>query len=389
MSNRRRPRRPAARPRRREAESVLRAGPAEFAAALPELLGFPPVESLVLLFLGGGDRPDRRMSLTLRLDLLPAERDAEVAREVVGSAAELRPWGALVFVVTADPDDQVLLVPPDPWRETPSRTDVLDRPTVPDLPRRSLVHAVIEELSTLGTQTVDAVLVRDGRWWSYPDVAPATGAGPGTPLDPEASRLTGIAAMRGEVVDPNRDAVVARAWPTQPTSAELAHVCRRADAALDVRIARGAPLEELVEEGWKVVRRAVAACVPGSRMTPTDEELAQVGVALTLVPVRDRALALTAGDDDDLLAAAEALWAELNARLPDELAAVPALLLGLSAWLRGAGVLAVAALERSLYCEPTSMAELVLQAVVAGTEPAVLRAVLTGPEDAAGDDRAA
>jgi hypothetical protein len=381
MSNSRRPRRPPARPRRREPESVLRAGPAEFAAALPELLGFPPVESLVLLFLGGGDRPDRRMSLTLRLDLLPAEHDAEVARQVVARAEALRPWGALVFVVSEDPDDQVVLVRPDPWRGTPPRTDVLDRPTVPDLPRRSLVHAVIEELSTLGAQTVDAVLVRDGRWWSYPDVVPATGAGLGTPLDPDTSRLTGIAALRGEVVDPDRDAVVARAWPTRPTSAELAHVCRRADAALDVRIARGASLEELVDEGWSAVRRAVAACAPGSRAQLGDDELARVGVALTLVPVRDRALALTAGDDDDLLAAAESLWADLNARLPDELAAVPALLLGLSAWLRGAGVLAVAALERSLVCEPTSMAELVLQAVVANTEPQVLRAVLTDPED--------
>ncbi len=363
---------------------MLRAGPAEFAAALPELLGFRPVESLVLLFLGGGDRPDRRMSLTLRLDLLAAEHDAEVARQVVARAEALRPWGALVFVVSEDPDDQVVLVQPDPWRDTPPRTDVLDRPTVPDLPRRPLVHAVIEELSALGTQTVDAVLVRAGRSWSYPDVATSTGAGPGIPLDPDASRLTGIAALRGEVVDPDRDTVVARAWPTRPTSAELAHVCRRADATLDVRIARGASLGELVDEGWDVVRRAVAACVPGSRWAPTDEELAQVAVALTLAPVRDLALELTAGDDDDQLAAAEVLWADLNARLPDELAAVPALLLGLSAWLRGAGVLAVAALERSLYCEPTSMAELVLQAVVGNTEPAVLRAVLTGPEDVAG-----
>ena len=382
MSNSRRPRRPPARPRRREPESVLRAGPAEFAAALPELLGFPPVESLVLLFLGGGGRPDRRMSLTLRLDLLAAEHDAEVARQVVSRAQTLRPWGALVFVVTEDPDDQVVLVQPDPWRDTPSRTDVLDRPTVPDLPRRPLVHAVIEELSALGAQTVDAVLVRDDRWWSYPDVVPATGAGPGTPLDQDGSRLSGIAALSGEVVDRDRDAVVARAWPTRPTSAEVAHLCRRADAVLDVRIARGASLEELVDEGWDAVRRAVSACVPGSRTSLTDEELTQVGVALTLVPVRDLALELTAGDDDDLLAAAEALWADLNARLPDELAAVPALLLGVSAWLRGAGVLAVAALERSLHCAPMSMTELVLQAVVGNTEPATLRAVLTGPEDA-------
>jgi hypothetical protein len=361
---------------------VLRAGPAEFAAALPELLGFPPVESLVLLFLGGGGRPDRRMSLTLRLDLLAAEHDREVAREVVAKAAALSPWGALVFVVSEDTDDQVAAVQPDPWREALPRAGARERPTVPDLPRRALVHAVVEELSALGTQTVDAVLVRAGRWWSYPDVVPATGAGEGTPLDPGASRLTGIAALGGEVVDPDRGAVVGRAWPTRPTSAELALVCRRRDAELDVAIARGARLDELADEGWSVVLRALAACAPGSRTTLTDDEVAEVGVALTLVPVRDRALILTVGDDDDLQAAAEGLWTQLNDRLPTELAAVPALLLGLAVWLRGAGVLAVAALERSVWCSPTSMADLVLQAVLANTEPAVLRTLLGDPEEA-------
>lgn len=175
--------------------------------------------------------------------------------------------------------------------------------------------------------------------------------------------------------------MVARAWPTAPTSAELTLLCRRAEAALDVAVARGVPLDVLGEEGWSTVRRAAAAYAPGSRTPLPDEELARVAVALTLVPVRDRALALTAGDDDTLPAAAEALWTDLNTRLPAELAAVPAMLLGLAAWLRGAGVLAVAALERSLHCAPTAMAQMLLQAVEANTAPAVLRTVLSGPED--------
>lgn len=384
MSSSRRPRRPLApRPaRRREPSSVLRAGPAEFAASLPELLGFPPVESLVLVFLGGVGRPDRRLSLHLRLDLLPAEHDREVARQVVAHLRRLRPAGALLFVVTEDPDEQVTAVRPHPARPALPRADLDSRPTVPDLPRRALVHAVVEELDGLGTTTVDAVLVRAGRWWSYPDVAPSTGAGEGTPLDPAGSRLTGVAAMHGDVVDTDRAAVVARAWPTAPVSAELELACVRVDAEWDVRLRRGGDVGELVEEGWAAVRAAVDAYVPGSRTTPTVEDLARVGVALCLVPVRDRALALAAGDDDDLRAATEALGADLNARLPDDLAAVPALLLGLTAWQRGAGVLAVAAVERSLWCERTSMGELLLQAMRANTEPAVLRAAMAGPEHA-------
>ncbi len=375
-------RRPAARPRRREPRSVLRAGPAEFAASLPELLGFPPVESLVLLLLGGGDRPDRRLSLTLRLDLLPAEHDVEVAGQVVARVQALRPWGALVFVVSADPDDEVVLLRPEPAR---GATPAHRHPGPADRARPAAA-------AVGGTRSSTSWRRWGRRRWTPCWSATAGGGatptwtrrparGPGTPLDPDSSRLTGIAALTGDVVDPDRDAVVARAWPTWPASAELAQLCLRADAELDVRIARGAALGELVDEGWGSVLQAVRACVPGTRTALPDRQLAQVAVALTLVPVRDLALALAAGDDEDLTAAAEALWVELNARVPVELAAVPALLLGLAAWLRGAGVLAVAALERSLCCGPTPMAELVLQAVAANTEPAVLRAVLTNPED--------
>ncbi|MCO7219308.1 DUF4192 domain-containing protein [Klenkia sp. PcliD-1-E] len=384
MSRPRRPRRPAApRPARRRAPaSVLRAGPAEFAAALPELLGFPPVESLVVVCLGGVGRPDRRVSLHVRLDLLAAEHDREVARRVVAHLRRLRPAGALLFVVTENPDDQVSSIRPDHRQPARPRADATARPTVPDLPRRGLVQQLVEELAALGTATVDALLVRGGRWWSYPDVEPATGAGPGTPLDVAGSRLTGVAALHGDVVDADRDAVVARAWPTAPVSAELELACVRVDAQWDVRLRRGGDVSELVEEGWAAVRAAVDAYAPGSRTTPAVEDLALVGVALALVPVRDRALALAAGEDDDLRAAVEAMGADLNARLPGELAAVPALLLGVTAWQRGAGVLAVAAVERSLWCEPTSMGELLLQAMRANAEPAVLRAAMADPEHA-------
>ncbi|SDH10875.1 DUF4192 domain-containing protein [Klenkia brasiliensis] len=385
MPRSRRPRRPQPRrpqPLRRGPTSTLRAGPGEFAAALPDLLGFPPTESLVLLCLGGGDRPDRRLGLNLRVDLLPAEVDAEVAPQVVAPLGRVRPAGVLLFVVTADPDDQVAAGPPDPLGPGAPRSDAGARPTVPDLPRRALVRAVVDELTALGVPTVDAVLVRDGRWWSYADVDPATGAGPGTPLDPGGSRLAGLAALRGEVVDADRDAVVARAWPSRPPSAELVHACTRADAQLEVRLLRGASLPDVVDEEWAAVRAAVDAHLPGSRSALPDDEVARVAVSLTLVPVRDRVLTLASGEDDDLTAAVEALGADLNARLPDELAAVPALLLGFTAWVRGAGVLAVAALERSMACEPTTMGELLLQAVRGGAEPAVLRAAMLGPADA-------
>lgn len=385
MSRRRRTpasRRPVPRVPLREPTTVLRGRAEEFAAALPELLGYPPVESLVLVYLGGDGRRPRQRSLTLRLDLLPVEHDREVAR-AVGAPLQAfgePPWGALVFVVTEDADDAVARIQADPWRITLPRPDAVHRPTVPDLPRRALAHAVAEELAAWGVQTVDAVLVRAGRWWSYPDVDRLTGAGLGEPLDPAGSRLAGIAAMTGTVVGADREAVVARAWPTTPATGEMRAACHRADDEVG-GLADGDPAL-IVETLWSVVRDGVAAYAPGSRSGLPDAELARVGTALQLVPVRDRALALASGEDDDLLAAAEALWADLNARLPTDLAAVPALLLGYAAWLRGDGVFAVAAVERALTCDPgLSMARLLLQALRGAVAPAVLRAMMLDPED--------
>ncbi len=48
---------------------------------------------------------------------------------------------------------------------------------------------------------------------------------------------------------------------------------------------------------------------------------------------------------------------------------------------RGSGVLAVAALERSLACGAHAMAEMLLQAVLANIPPDVLRAIMRAPED--------
>ncbi len=292
------------------------------------------------------------------------------------------PSAALVFLVTQDPDDLVAAVRADPWHSEEPRPEAVRGPEVPDLPRRPLVHACIQQLAELGVATVDAVLVRDDRWWSYPDVDPRTGAGPGDPLDPHGSRLAGLAALSGHVVETDREAVVARAWPTAPVTRHMETACLWADSELGDRVPADGDVAAVLETCWVTVRDAVAAYAPGSRAALSDDAAAAVGIALQLVPVRDRALALVAGADDDSTAAAEALWTDLNARLPADLAGVAALLLGYTAWLRGSGVLAVAALERSLAVAPSSMAQLLLEAVSARTPPDVLRDLMADPEDA-------
>lgn len=381
MSRSRRPR-PPRRPRRSTPVATLRGGAEDFAAALPEIVGYPPTESLVLLFLGGAGRRPRQHSLSLRVDLADPEHDAVMAATVAGQGARVDPPpnAALLFVVTEDPDDLVRDLRPQPGLAPRHRPD--DGP-LPDLPRRALVHACVEELAAAGIATVDAVLVRAGRWWSYPDVDPRCGAGEGTPLDPGSSRLAGIAALRGDTVEVDRAAVVARAWPTAPPTRHMETACLWADSELADRLGTGGVIPAVVEECWTTVRQALAAYAPGSRRALSDDAAAAVGVALQLVPVRDRALLLIATDEDDdeLRAATEALWTDLNVRLPADLAGVPAMLLGLTAWLHGSGVLATAALERSMACQPSSMAQMLQQAVYGNVPPDVLRDVLSSPED--------
>ena len=378
--------RPAAAAARRTPTGVLRGRSEEFAAVLPEIIGFPPTESVVVLCFGGGGRRPKELVFTVRLDLTDAEHDHDVVAAALQHVRRIQPppQRVMVFLVTEGPDDEVVGIAADPWQVARDRPQAADRPTVPDLPRRALVHAFVEGFEDMGVATHDAVLVRGGRWWSYPDVDPRTGTGPGTELDPTGSRLSGVAALTGRVVQPDRAAEAARAWPTAPPTIAQLGACQRAERELVARLEQEEP-EVVVADAQAAVEAALAAHEPGSRVALTRDALARVGVGLLLVPVRDHALALSTTGEDDAgeiaAAAAENLWTELATRLPDDLASVPALLLGYTAWLRGSGVLAVSALQRSLQCEHSSMGEMLLQAVRANTPPDVLRAIMRDPED--------
>jgi hypothetical protein len=365
---------------------VLRGRAEEFAAVLPEIIGFPPTESVVVLCFGGAGRRPKELVFTVRLDLADAEHDRDLVEAVLQHVHRIQPppQKVMFFVVTEAPDDEVTGIAADPWQVVLHRPGADLRPTVPDLPRRPLVHAFVEGFADIGTATQDAVLVRAGRWWSYPDVDPLTGAGAGTELDPVGSRLSGVAALNGRVVHPDRAAAAARAWPTAPPTIAQLGACQRAERDLVARLEDEDP-QVVVADMQAAVEDALAAHQPGSRVALTRDALARVGAGLLLVPVRDHALTLSTTSRDDAgdlaSAAAENLWTELVTRLPDDLAAVPALLLGYTAWLRGSGVLAVSALHRSLECEHSSMGEMLLQAIQANTPPDVLRAIMRDPGD--------
>jgi hypothetical protein len=301
--------------------------PGEIAAGLPYLVGFPPVESVVLIGLGGAS--GGRVGLTVRADLLPAEHTVPMA-------------GALADRMVTDEPDSVLLV---------VVTEAADEPGGeggPDLPRRELVHELVTTLFERGIGVRDALLVRRGRWWSYDCPHRCCDPDAGTPLPTGVGELAAASVASGQVVVRDRSELEARLQPITPEDLLLVTSTMLTVAEAHATRARESGWDRVVEESWRAVLGAVAHRRPGSPgatvLLPV-EELAQVVWALQHRAVRDRALGLALGADAP---AAEALWTECTRRAPFMVAAAPATLLAVSAWLRGDGAMAGVALDHAL-----------------------------------------
>jgi hypothetical protein len=109
--------------------------------------------------------------------------------------------------------------------------------------------------------------------------------------------------------------------------------------------------------GREAVDTAFARCERGENLT--DDEVAWLAVLLTSVPVRDHAWVRMDADERQVR-----LWTDVLRRVDPELAAAPAGLLSFAAWQAGHGVLAVAAVERALHCEPDYTMALLMEQVL-------------------------
>jgi hypothetical protein len=318
----------------------------ELAAGLPHLLGYRPRESVVLVALGG--RSGRRVGLTVRGDLPPAEYGRELATTMASRLAGDRPRRALAFVVS----------------EAPDRTG-------PDLPHRGLVHELVMALDAHGLPLEQAVLVRGGRWWDFDCPHPCCAPEAGTALPPGIGELEVAAVAAGTVVAEDRAALEQRIAPLGWVAAAGMHqACLRVTGEL-----AGRPVDEWAgEAGRELIRRAVERCRPGPvHERLADDDVARIVCSLRDLTVRDWALQLSLCDES----AAEALWTECTRRAPSPLDAAPATLLAVSAWLRGDGAMANIALDRALVSDPGySLAGLLADALAACVPPGRLRAFL-------------
>jgi hypothetical protein len=333
--------------------------PGEIAAAVPQLLGFRPRESVVLIGLGGVR--GNQVGLTVRGDLPPPGSGPGLARALSRSVGTGEPEAVVVAVVSEAPDD----------RDGPAGG--------PDLPHRALLRDLTIALALDGIAVRTSLLVRGGRWWSYECPEPCCRPGAGTALPTGVTALEAASVASGVVVEDGREALERRLAP-DPDRGGTAEACRRvADARGQLSGA---------DDGWAAIREGLRRCAPEAAHPVErlpDELVARVVWSLRYEPtIRDRALVLVLGDE---ASAAEALWTQCTRRAPQPLDAAPATLVAVSAWLRGDGAMANVALERALCSDPGNrLARLLAPALDACLHPTELRRLIA-ESAGAGPDR--
>ncbi len=275
--------------------------PSDLLAVVPFMLGFHPADSLVALLLHGG-----RVLLTARFDLgLGLE---EAVAEVVDRHG---PTGLVLVAYAADPEQ--------------GRAVLRAQAAGPD-----------------AVQVVDLLLVTQGRWWSLACTAGCCPA-EGTPYAPEDHPLSAEAVWAGMVARPDREAVGAAV--AGPAETELAAL-REAVRPLARRLDRCTPAGR-----QDVLGRAVVTALPRvEEARPSrdgvlldDVECLRLALLVREVGARDVACALVTREDARRHVA---LWEQVVARTPPELAAGPLCLLGLAGWASGNGTLLNVCCER-------------------------------------------
>lgn len=298
----------------------------ELVRSISAVLGFTPVDSLVLIELRGGE-----LGCVIRMDLDSAAQDDgpwRLADLVDGHDAD----GALAVVVSTDADS----------RER-------SRATVSEV-GAALRHCDRELFGAVLVDRIEA-----GERWTCMD-----GCGSSGVLgDPSSSVLAAATVVDGRRLYGSHDemaATVAVDGARAATLAPLLGPATTVDSVESVRAAVGA-LRRMARDGEL-----------------NDYELVSVGASLADVRVRDALFNIGNAEE---IAAAESLWTVLARVLPVPFRSEALTLLAFSAYLRGAGSLAGVALEAVLVDNPQHrMAGMLETALQGGLQPAQLRGLI-------------
>jgi len=345
----------AARPSRPADRPVARlTSPGEIAAVVPVLCGFVPTESLVVVALHG---PRKRIGLTMRFDLDWAVVDLRAAAAEIVERLRLDGAARVVLVVfSALPDEAS-----DRGRVGLVLTDLVDDVRDACRDRRIAVD--------------EALLVRDGRWWSYVcsnDVCcPPEGTRLAEQPTPALQLVEVERVLGGRAVLESREQL--RASVAAPVLLTAAACRQQLEAAAEQwwdrhhRDGRQA----LSAQGVAATRTLLSRVEAGG--TVTGHEAAALAVAVQDVLVRDEVATWCLRRHEVLLSV---LVQTARQVVPPQDAAVLALL-GWVAYAHGDGGLANVAPERCLASDPDySLAHLLVEMLARQVPPREVRTLM-------------
>ena len=334
---------------------VTFSSPVDIVGAIPSMLGFHPAESLVVMCLRG---PRQRTGLTMRIDLVDPEYDERFAAETAARVATDKASAAIVVCYT----------------DAPAEAD--------RLPRAGLVDEVGEQLLRRGIELAEALLVRDGRWFSYTcgqSCCPPEGTVIPAVAEGVVAQLEAERVLSGRTIFPSRDDLEANVrGPVALRRIALEQVYERVGEAIVAEIIDGGA-DAFARHTVAVARDAFAEYVDGTHELD-DQDAARIVLGLRNKVARDEVTSWGLdGRSDELIA----FLTELAQRALDDDAAPICTVLASVVYQHGGGPLTTMALERALRSDPGYEMARLLEAMLLGQlPPAQLRAIIrdTRPE---------
>ncbi|WP_372667951.1 DUF4192 domain-containing protein [Amycolatopsis kentuckyensis] len=314
-------------------------------AAIPALIRFNPVDSLVIVAAVVHTDGTVRLGRTTRFDLDLAIRLPERVVTHLSRALGDRPVQRLIGAVVHDSADTT------------------------DLPYRPQLHQLAHLLHQSGFVNVELLHLPNftaGAVWSCYDVADHTGFLP----DPALSPLTTARVANGHRVYSNRATFLTQ---FVPAPADV----RDSIAALADPITEEVQVEELTGDFPRLRRRlerldeAVTAATLGQLPSSADE-IAELIAALSSFLLRNIHLVQST---EERRGAAQSLWLHLWRHAPARYAPTMVALTAMAAHLRKDGSTASAILQRDP--QPTKLSRLVRRWIADGVEPAVVAPDIT------------
>jgi hypothetical protein len=343
-----------------DSQAAVRIGsPAALLALVPQLLGFDPQMSVVVL---GAEPPRGRVRLTLRFEV-PETPDLALADEIGRRA---------VGTLMAQGFRAGVAVGYGPGRLV---TPVAD--------------AVRRQAAGSGFRLAEMLRAEGGRYWSYLCTEPSCCSPDGVPYDVASHSVTSAFAGAGAPpVLASREELAALVAPLDGPEGEAMYQATLqatersgrlvAEAASSGR--RGEARRLIASAGLDAVREAIGTYQAGGEFA-SDDDAAWLSVMLCDLRIRDDAWSRMEPEHKD---AHRRLWTDLTRRARPGFVAPAASLLAFVAWQCGNGALANVALDRAQADTPDySMAKLLREVIDSGAPPRMARLPMTPEEVAA------